>query len=300
MTKRLFIVSILLFWSCEEIVVQQDNPLDLGNPEYEEPQILGFTINGVDKMEVVGPTLNYTILGVNYPTLTFEWTGNELMRYRWKFNDEDWLERENDTSIQWLDQTSVTWDDIDDGTNLFYLQGLYTNDDESEILIAQFSYLLNNGTALSFYPRVQRVSCQSESPCGAIGDTVQFHIRTNPDVKNYVNPRDSSLTAAQYTISFDPDAIEIISVAQGSVFQKYGDESIFSIDYDNSNGTLSIITARLGNYPLDESGIFSTINFLIKSSGTSELNFDGTEVFRDNQGYDIPILFIQNGTLIVE
>ena len=143
MTKRLFIVSILLFWSCEEIVVQQDNPLDLGNPEYEEPQILGFTINGVDKMEVVGPTLNYTILEVNYPTLTFEWTGNELMRYRWKFNDEDWLERENDTSIQWLDQTSVSWDDIDDGTNLFYLQGLYTNDDESEILIAQFSYLLN-------------------------------------------------------------------------------------------------------------------------------------------------------------
>ena len=58
MTKRLFIVSILLFWSCEEIVVQQDNPLDLGNPEYEEPQILGFTINGVKKILINESSFN--------------------------------------------------------------------------------------------------------------------------------------------------------------------------------------------------------------------------------------------------
>ena len=88
MIKRLFIIIVLLFWSCDEVVLEQDNPLDPGNPEYQRPQIVGFTINGVDKMDVVGPTLNYTMLSVNYPTLTFEWTGNELMRYRWKFNDE--------------------------------------------------------------------------------------------------------------------------------------------------------------------------------------------------------------------
>ena len=106
------------------------------------------------------------------------------------------------------------------------------------------------------YPRVQRVYCNNESTCAAIGDTVQFQIRTNPDVKNYVNPRDSTLTAAQYAITFDPTAIEIVSITQGPVFQQNGDESIFTADYDNSNGSLSIITARLGNYPLDESGIF--------------------------------------------
>ena len=123
------------------------------------------------------------------------------------------------------------------------------------------AYQQNSGTALSMYPRVQRVYCNNESTCAAIGDTIQFQIRTNPDVKNYVNPRDSTLTAAQYAITFDPTAIEIVSITQGPVFQQNGDESIFTIDYDNSNGTLSIITARLGNYPLDESGIFSTINF---------------------------------------
>ena len=42
------------------------------------------------------------------------------------------------------------------------------------------------------------------------------------------------------------------------------------------------------------------LKFLIKSSGTSELNFDGTEVFKDVQNNDIPISDIQNGILIVE
>jgi len=125
---------------------------------------------------------------------------------------------------------------------------------------------------LMFYPRRHQA---------AVGETVVFQILAE-EVAN--------LTAAEFSINYDPAHLEIISVTQGALFAA-SEESIFYTEYDNSTGTLSVITAILGG---DEPAVSGTgalieIQMNVISATSSELTFSGAEVFRDPDNNDISI-----------
>jgi hypothetical protein len=80
------------------------------------------------------------------------------------------------------------------------------------------------------------------------------------------------------------------------------EESIFHTEYDNSTGTLSVITAILGGGEPSVSGTGALIEIQMNviSATSSELTFSGSEVFRDPDNNDITILEKVNGLLVTE
>ena len=263
MIKRLFIVFILLFWSCEEIVVQQDNLLDPGNPEYDPP-VITF---------VSGPGGGETI---STSEATFSWEGNDLVsEYRTKINNDPWGD--------WADHTSITLQYLDEGGYTFSIQGRYTTEDTSAVISNNFSVDAVQGPALMFYPRANFSS---------VGSNVTFQVLAEEV---------TSLTAAQFNVTFDPSKLEIVSVTQGSLLQING-ESIFSTEFDNQAGSLSVITAALGgDLPsVDGTGVLLELVLEVKATGTSNLEFDGTELLRDPDNNNISISETVNGVVISE
>ena len=263
MIKRLFIVFILLFWSCEEIVVQQDNLLDPGNPEYDPP-VITF---------VSGPGGGETIFTSE---ATFSWEGNDLVsEYRTKINNDPWGD--------WADHTSITLQYLDEGGYTFSIQGRYTTEDTSAVVTSSFGVDAVQGPALMFYPRANFSS---------VGSNVTFQVLAEEV---------TSLTAAQFNVTFDPSKLEIVSVTEGSLLQING-ESIFSTEFDNQAGSLSVITAALGgDLPsVDGTGVLLELVLEVKATGTSNLEFDGTELLRDPDNNNISISETVNGLVISE
>ena len=263
MIKRLFTIIVLLFWSCDEVVLEQDNLLDPGNPEYDPP-VITF---------VSGPGGGETI---STSEATFSWEGNDLVsEYRTKINNDPWGD--------WADHTSITLQYLDEGGYTFSIQGRYTTEDTSAVITNNFSVDAVQGPALMFYPRANFSS---------IGSNVTFQVLAEEV---------TSLTAAQFNVTFDPSKLEIVSVTQGSLLQING-ESIFSTEFDNQAGSLSVITAVLGgDLPsVDGTGVLLELVLEVKATGTSNLEFDGTELLRDPDNNNISISEAVNGVVISE
>ena len=263
MIKRLFIVFILLFWSCEEIVVQQDNLLDPGNPEYDPP-VITF---------VSGPGGGETI---STSEATFSWEGNDLVsEYRTKINNDSWGD--------WADHTSITLQYLDEGGYTFSIQGRYTTEDTSAVISNNFFVDAVQGPALMFYPRANFSSVGSNVTIQVLAEEV------------------TNLTAAQFNVTFDPSKLEIVSVTEGSLLQING-ESIFSFDFDNQTGSFSVVTAALGGDQPSGMGTGPLLEVVltVKETGTSYLEFDGTELFRDPDNNNISISEAVNGVVISE
>jgi hypothetical protein len=132
-----------------------------------------------------------------------------------------------------------------------------------------------------FYPRRHLAS---------VGETVTFQILAE-EVED--------LTAAEFTISFDPADLEIISITQGSMFTGSG-ESIFHAE--NGSGTLSILTAILGgeNPSVSGTGDLVTVEVSVVQAGETELTFNGSEVFRDPDNNNVSINETVAGLVVVE
>ncbi len=262
MIKRLFIIIVLLFWSCDEVVLEQDNPLDPGNPDFDPP-VVTFTSGPQD--ETVGTS-----------EVTFEWEGNGLISaYRTKFNNDSWT--------GWVTNTSVTLQYLDEGSYSFSIQGRYTTEDTSAVVTSNFGVDAVQGPALMFYPRANFSSVGSNATFQVLAEEV------------------TSLTAAQFNVTFDPSKLEIVSVTQGSLLQING-ESIFSTEFDNQAGSLSVITAALGgDLPsVDGTGVLLELVLEVKATGTSNLEFDGTELLRDPDNNNISISETVNGLVVSE
>ena len=264
MIKKFFILllGIIVFWSCEEIVVDQDNPLDPGNPDYESPIV--NIISGPGEGEVI-----------DEPQVTFAWDGNELAySYRYRFDTNDWSD--------WLEETSKTFDYLDEGNHSFFVQSQYLTGDTSQVENISFMVDAVTGPALMFFPRRQEAT---------VGETVLFQILAE-EVTN--------LTAAEFSINYDPAHVEITSITQGAIFAA-SEESIFLTQYDNSAGTLSVITAILGGDEpsVSGTGVLIEIQMNVISATSSELTFSGSEVFRDPENNNITILESVDGQVSV-
>jgi hypothetical protein len=264
MNRRLFIcIGLLFLWSCEEAEFFQDNPLDESNPDYVPPTV-AFTSGPAD-----GQT-------VDTPDITFNWEGNELItQYRTKQNDAAW----ND----WNDATTLVWQYLDEGAYQLALQGRYDSGDTSGVVYISFIVDAVQGPALIFYPRAITTT---------VGSSVTFQVMAE-EVTDF--------TAAQFNIGFDPSKLQILAVTQGPMLQISG-ESIFNADYDNTAGSVSIITAALGGSQpsVDGTGVLMELELKINAAGTSILEFDGTELFRDPNNNDITIAQKVNGLVVVE
>ena len=263
MIKRLSIIIVLLFWSCDEVVLEQDNLLDPGNPEYDPP-VITF---------VSGPGGGETI---STSEATFIWEGNDLItEYRTSFLNDPWGD--------WADHTLITLQYLDEDNYSFSVQGRYSSGDTSAVVTNNFTVDAVQGPALMFYPRANFSS---------VGSNVTFQVHAE-DVND--------LTAVQFNVTFDPSKLEIVSVTQGSFFLEFG-ESIFSFDFDNQTGSFSVVTAALGGDQPSGMGTGPLLEVVltVKETGTSYLEFDGTELFRDPDNNNISISEAVNGVVISE
>jgi hypothetical protein len=262
MNKRLFIlIGLLCLWTCEEAEFIQDNPLDESNPDYVPPTV-AFTS---------GPTDGQTI---DASGVTFSWEGNELIsEYRTKRNDEAW----ND----WSDATTLVWEYLDEGAYQMALQGRYDSGDTSYVVSVGFIVDAIQGPALIFHPRVVTTT---------VGSSVTIQVMAEEV---------TDLMGAQFNINFDPSKLEILAIAQGPMLQISG-ESIFNADYDNTAGSISVVTAALGGSQpsVDGTGILVELEIKVNTAGTSTLEFDGTELFRDPENNDVSINETVDGLVV--
>lgn len=246
------ILPLVLLAACAEEFVP-DNPLDPENPEYIPP-IVTIT-SGPVQGEVV-----------NTSAITFTWEGNETaMLFRYKFDDKNWS--------GWLSIMIQTFDYLNEGDHQFRVKSKYPTGDTSSLVEVTFVVDAVNGPALMFYP-IRHITTQ--------GSVVTFKILAEEVV---------NLTATEITIDFDPSALQVTSVTQGTMFKEIS-ESLFFEDVNNQQGTISISSAVWGGDKpsVNGTGDLAILEFRVIQKGTTTLLFDGSEVFRDPANNSIYIL----------
>ena len=185
--------------------------------------------------------------------------------------------------MTWVDITSVEWQYLDEGQHSVSLQSRYITRDTSSIVTRSFIVDAVDGPALMFFPRAHFVSSYT---------IITFQILAE-EVTN--------LAALEFSINYEPDHVEITSVTKGAIFSA-SEESIFYTDYNNSTGTLSVLAATLGGDEPSMSGtvVLIEIQINIIFTGSSQLTFTGSEVFKDPENNEITINETVSGLVLVE
>ena len=260
----LIIGCIAFFLGCSEDFAPE-NPLDPDNPEFIAPEI--SITSGPSMGDVIATSFT-----------SFTWEGNKpFMLYKYAF-DGEWTD--------WIDQKSAEFSFLDEGDHSFLIKSTYTTEDgdtsghESEVLTVEFEVDAVEGPAIMFYPR------RHISPAGA---AVTFQVLAE-EVED--------LTAAEFKVEYDPRRLRIQSISQGDIFLGSG-ESLFHVEIDSVNGEFSILTAILGGDIPSFSGTSNILSIdvhIIKAVQT-ELNFDGSEVFKDPDNNAITIMETVSGRI---
>ena len=263
--KSIIFVSAIIWFACEpgeEFLPA--NPLDSENPNYIPPQVTFTSV----------PSEGST---VSTSTLTFEWEGNEAgMVYRYAF-DSLWSTWENE-------KKSITIDDIDEGLHSIAAQSSYpTTGDTSNVISVNFNVNAVLGPSLLFYPRKH---------VAFFGETVTFQILAEEVV---------GLSGAEFLVNYDPTMVQIESVAQGDFFQN-GTQFIFHVDYNNAQGSFSVLTAILDAQTpsVDGTGVLAEVVVKLLNQGTANLSFGSTNKFRDPDNTEITISEAIGGIVIAQ
>lgn len=90
-----------------------------------------------------------------------------------------------------------------------------------------------------------------------------------------------SISGMQTNIEYDNEKINIISVSEGNLFNKEH-ESFFNQGTISSGNVLNIFSVIIGNYSINESGIFSTIVFNTLSHGNASIRLYNTKIADTN------------------
>ena len=172
---------------------------------------------------------------------------------------------------------------LDEGNHQLYAQSRYLNGDTSETVSVSFVVDAVDGPSLMFYPR--RQFAQS-------GETVTFQIMAEEVI---------NLMMSEIHLEFDPSKLEIVSISQGSFFQN-GQNSLFLYEINIESGDVQINTTLLdGGAPsLDGTGSLAFIEVKLLQSGSSQINFNGSDAFIGPDNSEIPILEKINGLVVIE
>jgi len=116
----------------------------------------------------------------------------------------------------------------------------------------------------------------------------------------FINPLGEEVKGVEVTLKFDPNSLQLDSVAIGDFL---GSNPLPVLNTkDNVNGVLKLaLTVEPGNPAVTASGTFATLNFIVKSDapvGTSNLQFEKA-VLSDSDGMTIPGVAKNDGTVTV-
>jgi hypothetical protein len=257
-----YIISFLLFFSCEDEIPVRENPLDEDGGDYVPP-----IVNLLDIAD--GDTLFSETIQINL-------SGNDLVsEYRYKIDSYDW--------IDWIEEGSITLNYLDEGDHQLSVQSSYLNGDTSEIISVSFVVDAVSGQSLMFFPR-RHIAQQNE--------TVTFQIMAEEVV---------DLMLTEIHLEYDPTLLEIISVSQGSFFQN-GQNSLFIHEINSEDGFIQINTALLdGDSPsVSGTGDLAEIQVKLLQSGSAAVSFNGDNTFINSENNDISIIEKINGLVVVE
>ena len=260
--RLLYLIILLFVFSCEDTVPIRDNPLDDEGGDYVAPTI--------SLMDIVDGDTLYS------ESIEFIWEGNELVaEFRYKLDSFLWTD--------WNENTSTTLSYLDDGFHQLSVQSRYLNGDTSGIESITFIVDAVDGPALMFYPR--RHFAQA-------GETVIFRVMAE-EVTN--------LMMSEIHLEYDPSMLEIISISQGSFFQN-SYNSIFLYEINNEAGVIQINTTLLdGDSPsVSGTGDLAELQVKLLQSGSTTINFNGSDAFIGPENNDIIILEKINGLVVTE
>lgn len=262
--KSIIFLSAIIWFACEPgEEFLPANPLDPENENYIYPQIT-FTSAPNE-----GSTLSTS-------TIMFVWDGNEAdMSYRYAF-DGNWSSWENE-------KKSITIDDIDEGLHSIAAQSSYSTGDTSNVISVNFNVNAVLGPSLLFYPRKH---------VAFFGETVTFQILAEEVI---------GLSGAEFKVDYDPSMFQIESVTQGALFQS-GTQSIFHVDYNNDQGSFSVLTAILDatTPSVDGTGVLAEVVVKLLNQGTNNLSFGSTNKLRNQDNIEIAIREKIGGIVIAQ
>lgn len=263
MLKKLLLLFAVIYFSCEESTPIRDNPLDDESGDYVEPTILLIS----DIFD--GDTL-YT------ENVTILWEGNELVsEFRYKLDMFDWTE--------WSENSEAELNYLDEGSHLVYAQSRYLSGDTSDVASISFVVDAVDGPSLMFQPRRNFAE---------VGETVTFQIMAEEV---------TSLMMSEIHLEYDPLMLEIMSISQGLFFQN-SQNSLFLYEINTGEGSVQINTTLLdGDSPsVSGTGDLASIQVKLLQSGSSQINFNGSDAFIDPENNEILILEKINGLVVDE
>ena len=218
-------IILMIFFSCEDVQVEKDNPLDPDGGEYEAPTINLSTLSEGDTL--FSESINLVL------------DGNDLVsEYRFKLDQFDWSD--------WSIDSLITLEYLDEGEHSLSFQSRYSTGDTSQVSNVTFFVDAVSGPSLMFFPRRHILE---------IGEEATFLLKVEEI---------TSFMAGEIHLSYDPSKIEIVSIMPGSIVEQYN-ESIFHFDIDNNNGQIDLLMTLLDSNLPSFSGTIDIAKLVVRN-----------------------------------
>ena len=271
MTRIPFTIGvILLFISCDVDDVEYENPLDPGNPEYEEPNT----------------TISSPQQGLTYYEHSFvaTWEGNkEDMTFRTKLDDGDWSYQLGDTD--WYQYKFMNLEYLDEGEHAFLVQGRYISGDvEPQPDSVSFTINAVTGPALRFYHMETTASINDQITLDIYAEEV------------------SNIDGAEIIIDFDPSMVRVDGWNIGQFMETAGVDPLSFTEIDNTGGE-AILDIGVMGATLDDvsgTGIIASLEITLLATGQTELTFNNQSTLRDKDNNDVDIVETVKGIILIE
>ena len=233
----------MIFFSCEDVQVEKDNPLDPDGGEYESPIINLSALSEGDT--IFSESINLVL------------DGNDLVsEYRYKLDQFDWSD--------WSIDSLIALEYLDEGEHSLSFQSRYSTGDTSQVSNVTFFVDAVSGPSLMFFPRKHIIENGSEAT---------FLLKVEEI---------TSFMAGEIHLSYDPSKIEIVSIMPGSIIEQY-DESIFHFDVDDNNGKIDLLMTLLDSNLPSFSGTIDIAKLVVRniSSITNNISFSQNQVIKN-------------------
>ena len=265
MKYSFYIFSVLLFFSCEEALK------------------INELLNAEDGEQIPITTLLNSELNFTSSTISLNWEGNDYaISFSYSLESLDYLDPVTTYTewSEWDSLTTVTFNNLDDGSYNFYIKSRFTSDLVETPAVIPFTINAITGPALRVYPLYQTVSPGSSF-----------------DVFIYVEEV-KSIAGIEVHLSYESSLLEFSDLTKGDMLIS---APIFFNQTNSDNGTTDI-TAIVEDFLIySGTGEIAKLTFTAPSTiGSTEIEILGTSVLRDSENTSIEILENVSGTIKVQ